>query len=489
MRNHNSYIILLWLMICFLSTSNSWAQKYDNIWCMGYESNPDTTDFGGQNIDFRYDPPKVSYVNREANFDTTSGSMCDEEGNLLFYTNGCAVYGANNEILENGDSLTLLDNYWTSEFLCPRGHTYPQGVVILPNPYDSSEYFLIHQETGEDDEGYPFVAELYYSVIKHKEDGLIVSQKRVLLLEELQTAGSISAVRHADGKRWWIVLPVLTANHYQFFLLDETGIHHTHHQEIGVMLNYPRIGFPARFSQNGKYYARFHLLTGVEIYDFDRSSGRFSNPMHLPFWESIGDKLGDGLEFSPDSKKLYVNHNLALYQFDLSASDVLGSLQLIEEFEVDSSGFLPPVFYQMQLAPNDKIYMSCLNGTKVLHVIHNPNALGGECDFEQRGFPLRTFNALTMPYFPNYDLKADTTVSTIEIITQERLMIYPNPSNEMLYLSGMDLYEGKQYHIYDIQGVLTQSGILSANMISIPNIQAGIYVLRIEGVSTRFIKS
>lgn len=31
--------------------------------------------------------------------------MCDKEGNLLFYSNGCKVVNAKGEVMQNGDSI------------------------------------------------------------------------------------------------------------------------------------------------------------------------------------------------------------------------------------------------------------------------------------------------------------------------------------------------------------------------------------------------
>jgi hypothetical protein len=479
-------------LIIFILANFCHAQMYDNIWCMGYESIGDSNFVGGQNIDFRYDPPQVFYRNREADFDVTSGSICDSLGNLLFYTNGCKIYNADDEVIEGGDSLTRMDNYWTQDFWCPFGFTARQGVLVLPDSYKSSEYYVFHQDVNIYPNLYPKLDELYMTKVNmhvNNGHGKVVS-KRNLILNKLTTLGSLSAVQHANGRDWWIVIASLNEPIFNIFLVDENGLKLKSEQEIGESLNYTQISMSAKFSPDGKTYARFHLLEGVEMFDFDRRTGTFSNPRHLPFWEELvqGDQLGDGLEFSPDSKKLYVCYNTALFQFDLSADDVFGSLQLIDTLHIDTTEFFRPSFYQMQLAPNSKIYMSCLNGTMVLHVIDEPNNLGRSCNFVQRGFRLRTYNAFTMPYFPNFRLGRDTTVSVTEHNPSEKLYIYPNPSNTYIYLSGLDKYEGNLIQIYNGNGALVKQETLTSNKIEVSTLPIGMYYLRLGNALEKFVK-
>lgn len=470
------------------------SQQYDNVWCMGYESNGDsTTDFGGQNIDFRYDPPRVFYRNREADFDVTSGSICDESGNLLFYTNGCKIYNAEDAVIEGGDSLTAMDNYWTTKFWCPYGFTLQQGVLILPDPYNSGEYYLLHQDVNLYPNSYPKMDELYMTKIDMKLNngkGKVIL-KRTLLLSELSTAGGISAIRHSNGKDWWVVISTLKTSRLNIFLLNINGLQlHSHQDGISKPLNFDLLTLSSKFSHDGKLFARFNISHGIELFDFDRMTGSFSNPRFLPFWEVLvsGQQLGDGLEFSPDSKKLYANYNTSLFQFDLSAQDVFGSLQLIDTLRIDTTEFFRPSFYQMQLAPNNKIYMSTLNGQKLLHIIHQPNELGKACSFEQRGFKLKTWNAFTMPYFPNFRLGPDTTVGVVDINHPESLRIYPNPSHESIYLSGMRQYQGKQIKIINQQGILMKQEILQSNWINIADLSDGLFILQCGDQATKFIK-
>ncbi|MEZ4988226.1 MAG: hypothetical protein R2795_24895 [Saprospiraceae bacterium] len=62
---------------------------------------------GGANvwIDFNQNPPLFYDQTRPIRFDFTNASICDGEGQLLFYTNGISVANGNGQIMENGERI------------------------------------------------------------------------------------------------------------------------------------------------------------------------------------------------------------------------------------------------------------------------------------------------------------------------------------------------------------------------------------------------
>ena len=115
-------------------------EKRDYIWLTGYSSNPDIFWVGGTRIDFNFDPPLIEYEYRDMNFDMTNASICDTEGDLMFYTNGIAIANRNDEIFENGTGLNP-DPFradWVS-----RGYPLVQGALILPFSNDSLGRYML----------------------------------------------------------------------------------------------------------------------------------------------------------------------------------------------------------------------------------------------------------------------------------------------------------------------------------------------------------
>ena len=79
-------------------------------------------------------------------------------------------------------------------------------------------------------------------------------------------------------------------------------------------------------------YAYFNLWDGLHLYDFDRETGLLSNGVDLDFgWEANGDVWLSSVEFSPDSRFIYLINTFSLYQLDTWAPDLLSSLTHIAD--------------------------------------------------------------------------------------------------------------------------------------------------------------
>ena len=123
---YKSILVVSLLMLIIQMTS---AQKEDYIWMGGYQINLD----GGANgymFDFDKKTFTPEYANPPLGFDGNNASICDKEGNLLFYTNGRAVINRHHEIMPNGDSINAgewADKFWKDPF---DGYPGAQDVMI-----------------------------------------------------------------------------------------------------------------------------------------------------------------------------------------------------------------------------------------------------------------------------------------------------------------------------------------------------------------------
>ena len=92
-----------------------------------------------------------------------------------------------------------------------------------------------------------------------------------------------------------------------------------------------------------------------------------------------------GLEFSSDSSKFYVSEGAGekVYQFDLSYT----SATEMTENVIEVANVIGSSFGALQMAPDERIYLADLKKTS-LHIIHRPNGLGVQCNFEENGISL-----------------------------------------------------------------------------------------------------
>lgn len=96
------FVQLLVFAFCHLALSQA---KYDYVWLSG-TTPEDTTSFYGTNVmNFNYDTLEIEKQFVGTYFSVTNASICDENGNLLFYTNGCFIANASHQIMQNGNGL------------------------------------------------------------------------------------------------------------------------------------------------------------------------------------------------------------------------------------------------------------------------------------------------------------------------------------------------------------------------------------------------
>jgi hypothetical protein len=403
------YIIVTILVLTTTLEGQTFFQreKRDYIWVLGFGMSFGNPQFGGEIIDFNFQPPIAVLDEREMDFEAANTSICDAQGNLLFYSNGIYVANYLHEPIENGMQLDAgpFSSDWAED-----GVRYPQTLLSTPNPSDTNEYFLIHLpiDTVSDTTnlyGYRVLSlKLYYSRINMSGNngaGIVLEKNQVLVQDTLDN-GKLTAVRHANGRDWWIVVPENDSNGFYRLLVTPDTILNKGLQAIGDTV--PSGLGQAAFSPDGTKYARLNIYRlgqdqYVDIYDFDRCTGTFSNPVQFTYRDTA---LMGGLAFSENSRFLYVSSFKYFYQFDLEAEDISAS-----RFTIGSMLDHPDAitcFFLSQLAPNGEIIAGTCGTNDSLHVIRKPNKKGNKSEFIFNGFVLPTLNFRTIPNFPYYGL-------------------------------------------------------------------------------------
>jgi PKD repeat protein len=376
----------------------SYGQKHDNIWLFGYNvQEPQPENYGGCVLDFNLDPAATYKEEREMNLNVTVASICDSTGNLLFYTNGIYIANHTHGMMENGDSLNP-GEITTNSFYS--GLKVFQSEIVLPFPGHEGMYYLLHLKLDYDDVFILAVNTFYYSLIDmYANNGLgkVVLKNQEMLTE--QTLGTISAVKHANGRDWWVVVSDFYAYTYRLFLLSPDGLNFSSEQSFGQVP--AGLNGTISFSPDGTKMAGYEVpLDNVVFYDFDRCTGVISNPITVNLPEV---ELGAGQAFSSDSRFFYMASSTFILQADTWAPDIASTIDTVAVYD----GYADPLsttFFAMQPGPDGRIYITTNNGSQVLHYINQPNKAGDSCQVVQHGLQLPTRNRFTSPHFPNYRL-------------------------------------------------------------------------------------
>lgn len=358
------FLLLYFLFIQFFLS----AQKEGNIWHFGFNAG----------IDFNSGSP-VAITNGSLSTWEGSASICDNTGALLFYTDGVTVYNKNHEIMQNGTG--LMGNFSTT-----------QSALIVKKPDSKSNYYIFTLASSEDlSNGFR-----YSEVDMTLNGGLgaITVNKNILVVTP--ACEKIAAIKHQNNNDFWIVIHLFGSDTFNSFLLNSSGLNIAPIvSKIGVIilphqntLNSSANGY-LKCSSNGKKIASANMvLSNVEVFDFDNANGILSNAI------TISGIKGYGVEFSPNSRLLYVSNFSNLVQFNLlagSTESIINSKTIVGSVGVGA----------LQLAPDGKIYKANY-GKNALDVINTPNSLGTACNYLENGFDLGGRRAqMGLPTFYN----------------------------------------------------------------------------------------
>ena len=466
--------------------------KGDYVWPLGYEDYDGPGDeYSGMLLDFNQTPPAIT---QHSLLFEPLAFIGDSTGNLVLYTNGCRIKNGLHEVIENGDSLNA--GFWFGNACGVASYPNYQGNLFLQQPSHPQRYYLFHLKFDDDS----FLKNLLYTVIDMSEnDGAGKVLEKNQLLQYEQFVPYVTATRHGNGRDWWIVVPRWLTNGYTLLLLTPEGIQGPFFQEIGEVG--PPLAFccgQTAFSADGSKYFKFLPKSGLQILDFDRCSGTFSNPLFIPYGaDTVG--LG-GVVGSPNSRYLYLSTGNYMYQYDLQSSDIPGSRQTVGVFD----GYADPFyarFYQGARGPDGKLYFISSSGVKVMHVMHHPDEPGTACDFEQHGIHLPANQSFFMPNFANYRLydlpgsACDTlgidgpVVGAAEAVAEQAggLHVAPNPNTGIFTLSVPGGTKDATLQVFNASGAVVLERRLysdAAVSLDLSRYPAGLYAVLVQDGKT-----
>lgn len=479
--------IILFLLI-IKNCSSAFSQKEDYVWRLG--------DNGGINFNGGVDTFSVPNPNFYL-FNETNASTCDSSGNLLLFTNGIVLFNANSDTALNGDSLNPSESTTMFE---PVGLGLPQADLILRKPATSNIYYLFHETFDSDTASiYPLQTNiLYYSIIDITLDsgrGGIISGKKNLHFYDNDTLlpGKLTAMRHGNGRDWWLISKRACYPEMIEWLITPDTILGPYIVTLANDPNtcYDDIPGQACFSPQGDKYAIYYGSRNVYSYEFDRCSGNLTETFHTYVADSVFT-YPYGCAFSPSGKYLYLTTTLAVYQFDMTASNISASMirvALYDGFNSPSPPFATH-FCFMKLAPDNKIYISTDNGCDVMHRIEFPDSAGIGCNVLQHSFYMPTVNVSTVPNIPDYKLGAlvgsgcDTIlgIKNLSDRIQNEITVSPNPAHDNFTVHFSSQLQKSQLEIFNVLG----EKIYSANINSFPltlnceSFPAGIYLVKVQ---------
>ncbi len=347
------------------------AQKEGAIWYFGQNAG----------LDFNQYYPKP-LTNGKTETREGVATICDKEGNLLFYTDGQTVYNRNHQMMVNGDGLY-------------GDISSTQSSIIVPKPGKQLEYYIftVDQVGTASDPG----KGLNYSIVDLLQSpplGRVTSQKNILL--QANSTERITAVKHKNGTDYWIIAHGWNNWVFHVFLLDKNGIRA--YNDIGVGTEHRNTDPNDRYNRGATGYLKSspkgdYLVVAIEglhifeLFSFNNETAEMRLIARLPAGtpDSPQSALSAayGVEFSPTSNYLYGSTRQGgfIYQWDLSQPNeqaIIQSMKILRQNNSILCGAL-------QLGFNGKIYVA-LSGQPYLGVINSP--IQSDCNYVEHGASL-----------------------------------------------------------------------------------------------------
>ena len=489
---------LLFLLLCSLANAqregDSFAVGFCDFMFGGciepYGSSIYTFDENG--IDTIIEPAGLNL-----NTDYSRAAFSDNTtGELIFASNGWRLVNRSGEVLSY--------KLWRSDLEAPNTSNdtanllYTQNPLFLPDPGDSTKAYLFYGQSRRADlfgTGTRWCDVLFTYAYLDIPSQSLISQGNVVITDTTGIGG-LAAVRHGNGRDWWIVKPGRFQDEYYMGLLDPTGVRfekktiaEVEHLEQGRPCSY--------FSKEGDVFVN---ATGFSFkiyrFNFDRCDGTFSNKQIFSLQDSVwnGDWMAPAL--SGDGSKFYFRRSSfpfgtpgtnGLFQFDFETQNFYFVTS------ISSSPYLSPYFNRLFLS--SRIIGDDNSSTRTLSTIYAPNELGASCNLAiHTDTVLNIANFIAPISIVNFRLgklegsSCDTVVTHVDFAHKQTINVYPNPTQGLLQVS---LPEGTSAYtatLFNLTGQrLYQAELLGAQHslnLSTLNIAHGLYFLTLEAVNT-----
>ncbi|TGE19285.1 YncE family protein [Hymenobacter elongatus] len=349
-----SFVLLL--VATLAVPARVYAQAEQSIWY-----------FGGQ-AGLRFSGTAAPTPLLDGKLSTYEGSAVatNQQGQLLFYTNGELVYNRKHEVMLNGKGLM-------------GSKSSSQSALIVPDPGSGNVFYIFTaapQGTGNG---------MRYSVVDMTREGGFGDVPRANMLLITPVAEKLAAVRHKNGRDIWVVGHRWNSNAFVTYLVTADGvITKPILSNVGSMNAGPgrnAIGC-IKFSPDGSKLATslWRESNKFEVFDFDNTTGKVSNPKQFGTYEEAY-----GVEFSPDGSKLYGTCNgkgggqAEVWQFDLRTKSKDNAVKIGTSANRKIGS--------LQLGPDGKIYVA-REDNPFLGVIKDPNAAGKASGYVDDGLKL-----------------------------------------------------------------------------------------------------
>ena len=335
----------------------------------------------GQNAGYNFNDPQRAISGPMQAPEGTS-TISDQNGNVLFYTDGETVWNREGNVMPNGTDIGGLPGSSQST-------SSTQSSIIVPYPNDETLFYIFTTEEVVDEDGLDSYI-MGYAVVDIKEDmglGDVVIKNKPLFERSTER---LAAYNGADST--WIMSHEWGTNTFRAYPVNAEGIGNPVLSSAGAIHG---IGNPddahgyMNFSPAGdKIAVAIQGQNAVEIFDFVDSTGSVENPLRVDLNEAPY-----GVYFS--ANHLLVTAGSNLYRIKMDTTDA--AIENTPPLEVFNGSV---ALGAIQQSPTGQLLVA-RDGQGSLGQINGADAPDNQVSFQEDGLPLNggTTSGLGLPNF------------------------------------------------------------------------------------------
>lgn len=381
-----NHIAFLLLIISVSFSNNAVSQSTANNWVFGV----------GGGLTFDNNTPANAPSNYQSSMNQWEGvaTMSDDNGDLLFYTDGASIYDELGNIVNDPNSTS-------SPHELKGDPSSTQSAIIVPDPADDEQYYIFTVDAFANTDGLQYVIYNPYS-----------EEMTVPILLDGNVTEKLTAVKKGDNSGYYIVSHDWDNDAFLVYMVDCNGLTTLLPQNVGADHNNgtnSTLGY-MKFNSDGTKLAIANTYGNtndgfgfVQVFDFDNLTGVISpnNIVSIGMNNALSATDGStlftpyGIEFSPNGQLLYISEvgsgvqiqinqingleTMSLWQYDLNwsnSSPNTSALQEIGTVQTSNISLTTPLFNYcfgaLQVGRDGKIYIA-MDERSELGTINIPN--------------------------------------------------------------------------------------------------------------------
>jgi hypothetical protein len=469
-----SLLAVLFCMLCVFETA---AQQ--PLWVAGYTEQLDTLTNGRIQVLPQEDTVLVSSFDSPVQFESTMAGWIDEDGELLFYTNGCHLYDRDHQVIPGGEELNPGEIH---DIACDDyGYLAPKGASIATFRTAPNLFYLVHMGIENSIRHSVSYGPLYLTRIER--DSLtgqleVISKNEVLIEEEVDP---FVLVRHGNGDDWWLITNRFATNEYHKILLTPEGVEEHQVESLGYDFPFPPCRWQRSLSSSpsGERIVRFGSKCGAQYLTFDRCSGELEDAGFSNLENGIFG--GGGSTFSANSEFVYFSRWYRVIKVPFNAPP--DTLRASYQPEPGFGGS----FVHMHRDAYGRIYIGPQASEPYLHIIEPGDISPDTALVEFEGLRLPHRIQRTIPNYPNYALGplsgsvCDSIPTSLEeeaLLKDTEISVFPNPTRDRITVE-TDVQGAKTITVYDAWGrlLMTTETLEQQVDFDVSSHQPGLYLI------------